>query len=294
MRTLYLLSYSFFMVFVLFNFFLAIIVDAYARVTSSIEDNEAENSIIADIIDVVRGIIFRLWLGGPTPTSILEQILLNSDLHFDMLDQDGVLENCMRLDNGKVVTADELRSSDLGLTLAQAEQLLASYASKHPPCRRTVAGSPSASDASVVPSTSSIPVSDNNAPPSTEHKPQQLASLGLPKALSIQPQPALLSSADEQVGIPARHHPAAQSGEGELSPLVGVVSFTISQMNSADMLAVARLVRAELDKRGMQHAGVQECTDTRAVQETADIEDRTEESSRSFLQVDSRELQTSR
>ena len=69
------------------SFFLAIIVDGYSKVIAAIEANDAENSLVVDLYDVVCGMIKQRHHGWPSPPNALQHILRGQGLEVDLWNQ---------------------------------------------------------------------------------------------------------------------------------------------------------------------------------------------------------------
>ena len=130
----YMLSFTFCVFFSLVNFFLAIVVEGYTRVRAAVEDNEAENSIVMDLWDVMRGMMKQRQHTWPSPAALLRHILQNQGIaEVDVSNNALTLKQCLELkDDLPVVTATELADpkTALGLSLEQAQLYVSHYTAR--------------------------------------------------------------------------------------------------------------------------------------------------------------------
>jgi hypothetical protein len=78
MQVAYLLIFTFLVFFILLNFFLAIVVDAFTRIKQEVAINRAENPFAMDLIDCGWSLIVRVWKKYPSPSLVLK--ILRQDL----------------------------------------------------------------------------------------------------------------------------------------------------------------------------------------------------------------------
>ena len=127
-EVLYLLSYALIVFFFLTNFFLAIVVDGYAKVSQAVQDNDAENSIVLDIYDVIQGMIQQWKNRWPSPRLVLQYILHDQGFDSDVTNKTKTLSQCLKLDDKLPgVTAHELAQKASLMSLEKAELYLTYY-----------------------------------------------------------------------------------------------------------------------------------------------------------------------
>ena len=125
---LYLLSFALIIFFFLTNFFLAIVVDGYVKVSKAVAANDAENSIVVDLYDIVLGMIKQSKHRWPSPDVVLQHLLRDQGLEVDTTNSAQNLQQCLQLDETlPPVTAEELAGPKAGLMSADQAQLYLAY-----------------------------------------------------------------------------------------------------------------------------------------------------------------------
>merc|ERR1719217_590427 len=66
MQLAYLFIFTFLIFFILLNFFLAIVVDAFSAVKRRVADNRSENAFFHDLIEMVIGLVIRKYKKSPS------------------------------------------------------------------------------------------------------------------------------------------------------------------------------------------------------------------------------------
>ena len=156
---LWLLSFVFIIFFFLTNFFLAIVVDGYAKVSRAVEENDAENSIVVDLVDSVLSAIQHSKSRWPPPNLVLQYLLRDQgfELRVDTTNHVLTLEHCLELNEAlPLVTAEELASPKVALmSLEQAKHYVCYYMSAHKKTGSVTPnyGTPSAIEEQTIPAT---------------------------------------------------------------------------------------------------------------------------------------------
>ena len=76
------------------NFFLAIVVDGYAKIQQAVQDNDAENSIVVDLVDIVLSAMQQYKQRWPSPDVVLQYLLRDQAFKTDTTDQELTLRQC--------------------------------------------------------------------------------------------------------------------------------------------------------------------------------------------------------
>jgi len=128
---LYLGTFTFIVYFILLNFFLAIVVDAYSNLKHVVKDKEADNSLHKDIWELAKGRLIGLREQYPHPAKIsayLQRDLFNRLRKGDKSDIEIYLKGEVQMPNA--ITADELlmlAKDDGGAPLFKSRQHALNY-----------------------------------------------------------------------------------------------------------------------------------------------------------------------
>jgi hypothetical protein len=123
MQLIYLLIFTFLVFFVLLNFFLAIVVEAFSANKAELKKNRSENPFFVDIIEVFWGLVISLWKKYPPPNIMrkyiqqdLEQKLMIGQAGVHPRDIDFATYVKMEPVQPNAVTASELYNNAVNAT----------------------------------------------------------------------------------------------------------------------------------------------------------------------------------